>query len=57
VKINNNYQGILVFLGTKDDSLLLHTGALLHACLSHPQAAQIKERLPILFGGNHPTEG
>ena len=48
---NTNYQGILMFLNTKDDNLLLEIGALVHSIISLNPADSVKEKVPIIFGG------
>jgi hypothetical protein len=40
-----------MFLNTKDDNLLLQIGALIHAILQQDPPQEIKDKLPIIYGG------
>lgn len=45
-----------MFLNTKDDNLLLQIGALIHAILQQDPPQEIKDKLPIIYGGQQIEE-
>ena len=49
---NKNHQTILMFLQSKDDSLLVQLGGLIHAIIMCEPRQEIKDQVAVIFGAN-----